>query len=87
MAVLYLNVLLWIEWMGVDLSNYNNDGYKTGRGFFIRFLWYFVNALFVNNPLNFSSTIKIVLMRLFGAKIGRGVVMKPAVVPENWTMC
>ena len=73
--------------MRVDLSNYNNGWYKTGRGVFTRFLWYFVNALFLNNPLNFSSIIKIVLMRMFGAKIGRGVRINPSInVKYPWNI-
>lgn len=44
-----------------------------------RTLWYFVNVLFFINPLNPVSTVKVQLLRLFGAKIGAGVIIKPAV--------
>lgn len=44
-----------------------------------RLLWYFVNVLFFINPLNPSSKIKVVLLRAFGAKIGKGVRINPSV--------
>jgi len=43
-----------------------------------RVLWHFVNALFLQNPLNPSSGLKVFLLRLFGARIGAGVVLKPS---------
>jgi putative colanic acid biosynthesis acetyltransferase WcaF len=41
--------------------------------------WYFVNILFFKNPFNIFSSVKVRLLRLFGARLGRGVVIKPAV--------
>lgn len=50
-------------------------------------LWYFVNVLFFINPLNPVSGIKVKLLRLFGAKIGTGVVIKPGVnIKYPWKM-
>jgi putative colanic acid biosynthesis acetyltransferase WcaF len=62
-----------------DLSLYNNQWYKPGKNLFIRFLWYFINCIFFLNPLNPSSRLKILLLRIFGAKVGKGVVIKPSV--------
>lgn len=42
-------------------------------------IWYFINILFFINPLNPFSKFKIFLLRLFGAKIGRAVLIKPGV--------
>jgi putative colanic acid biosynthesis acetyltransferase WcaF len=42
-------------------------------------LWYLTNAVFFRNPLLPFSFLKIILLRMFGAKIGNGVVIKPAV--------
>ena len=62
-----------------DLSKYNHSEYTPGSNTITRFLWYFVNVLFFVNPLNPWSTLKVTLLRLFGAKIGKGVVIKPSV--------
>lgn len=52
-----------------------------------RFLWYFVNALVIKNHLNPISGIRVKALRLFGAKIGRGVVIKPGVnVKYPWLL-
>ena len=64
--------------MKTDLSSYQNDWYKPGGSIKI-LLWYFINALFFINPLNPFSSLKKVLLRFFGAKIGTGVVIKPGV--------
>ncbi|GAB3663653.1 putative colanic acid biosynthesis acetyltransferase [Echinicola sediminis] len=64
--------------MHSDLSLYNNDWYKPGGKLKIA-LWYFINLLFFVNPYNPISGIKVYFLRLFGAKIGKGVVIKPGV--------
>ena len=61
-----------------NLSTYNNSWYEPGGRLKI-LLWYFVNTLFFINPLNPFSGLKIVLLKLFGAKIGKGVHIKPGV--------
>ncbi len=63
----------------VDLSRFETGDYNPGRPFWLRSLWFVVNALFLQNPLNPSSKIKVALLRGFGAKIGIGAVIKPGV--------
>lgn len=63
----------------VDLSRFNNSGFPKGRGPIMRTLWYFTNALFFINPLFPFRRPKPVLLRLFGAKVGKGVVIHPGV--------
>ena len=41
--------------------------------------WYIVNILFFKNPLILSSRIKRGLLRMFGAHVGKGVVIKPSI--------
>jgi putative colanic acid biosynthesis acetyltransferase WcaF len=41
--------------------------------------WYLVNIIFFKNPFNILSSVKVTLLRWFGARLGRGVVVKPAV--------
>ena len=59
-----------------DLSQYNNSWYKPGAGMAVRVLWYFVNRIFFISYFPFSS-VKKTLLVLFGAGVGRGVVVKP----------
>ncbi|HEV2472303.1 MAG TPA: WcaF family extracellular polysaccharide biosynthesis acetyltransferase [Chthonomonadales bacterium] len=72
----------------VDLSSYKNPPWHDkGRGFAVRSVWHLVNALFLQNPINPSSKLKIVLLRLFGARIGQGVIFKPSVnVKSPWLL-
>lgn len=65
--------------MKVNLQLFKNDEYKPGRNIFIRTIWYFVNALVFNSPCFPISCMKRCILRLFGASIGRGVVIKPNV--------
>ena len=65
--------------MQTDLSIYNNSWYNPGKNRTIQLCWYFVNILFFISPLNPFNQLKIQLLRLFGAKIGKGVVIKPGV--------
>ncbi|MGD1843917.1 MAG: WcaF family extracellular polysaccharide biosynthesis acetyltransferase [Salibacteraceae bacterium] len=71
----------------VDLSSFNNDWYRPGGNPLGRLLWYFVNVAFFINPLNPSSGAKVMLLRWFGAKVGKGVVIKPAVnIKYPWNL-
>ena len=62
-----------------DLSTYNKSPYQPGSTTVKRFLWYYVNALFLKTSLVPISGFKIFLLRIFGAKIGRNVIIKPGV--------
>jgi len=44
-----------------------------------RILWYFVNVIFFRSALNPFNGLKIFLLRLFGAKVGKDVIIKPSV--------
>ncbi|MBI1195101.1 MAG: colanic acid biosynthesis acetyltransferase WcaF [Gammaproteobacteria bacterium] len=63
----------------VDLSGYDRGDYHPGRGVFIRTLWYCLNALLMDSWLCPVSSIKCRLLKMFGAKVGRAVVVKPRV--------
>lgn len=73
--------------MRTDLHLYDNTWYNPGGGSLKRVLWYFANILFLMNPLNPISSVKIRLLRCFGAKIGKGVVIKPSVnIKYPWNL-
>jgi putative colanic acid biosynthesis acetyltransferase WcaF len=63
----------------VDLSKFDNSWYRPGKNSVVRGLWYFTNVLFFINPLCPLSKTKIFILKIYGAKIGKGVVIKPAV--------
>lgn len=71
----------------VDFSVYDNSWYNPGGSSLKRVLWYFANILFLMNPLNPISIVKVRLLRCFGAKIGKGVVIKPSVnIKYPWNL-
>ncbi len=60
----------------VDLSKFDGSGFDKGAGFVKIALWYFVNAIVVRSSWNPFMGIKVALLKLFGAKIGSGLVIK-----------
>lgn len=71
----------------VDLSAYNNDWFKPGAGPFKRLAWYMVNMIFFQSYLLPVSSLKVLILRIFGAKIGAGVVIKPSVnIKYPWNL-
>lgn len=73
--------------MIVDLTQFDNSCYSPGRSRLVIAIWYFVNVLFLKNPLNPSSKFKVVLLRLFGAKVGVGVNLKPSInIKYPWNL-
>lgn len=64
----------------VDLRRFDNSAsFHPGAGVIKRTLWYFVNAFFFINPAFPFRSPKPFLLRLFGAKVGTGVVIHPGV--------
>lgn len=69
-----------------DLGSFSNDWYQPGNPV-KRFFWYFFNVVFLLNPLNPFSGLKKFVLRLFGAKIGKGTLIKPRVnVKYPWNL-
>ncbi|MCR5496663.1 MAG: WcaF family extracellular polysaccharide biosynthesis acetyltransferase [Paludibacteraceae bacterium] len=63
----------------IDLNTYDNSWYQTGGSKIKMLVWYFVNELCMNSGWLFVSSIRRSILRIFGAKIGKGVVIKPHV--------
>ncbi|MAZ54971.1 MAG: colanic acid biosynthesis acetyltransferase WcaF [Flavobacteriales bacterium] len=63
----------------VDLSSFKNTFYKKGASYFKIALWTLVYSLIFKNHLIPFSFFKVFFLRLFGAKIGKNVIIKPAV--------
>jgi len=62
-----------------DLSRFNNPEFKVGKGFVVVTIWYIINAVVFNSYLFPFYGIKTAFLKLFGAKIGTGVLIKPKV--------
>ena len=61
-----------------DLSRYTNDWYQPGPRWKI-VLWFLVNPVTINTYLPLPVSFKCRILRAFGARLGRGVMIKPAV--------
>jgi putative colanic acid biosynthesis acetyltransferase WcaF len=73
--------------MTVDLSKTRAAGYAPGRSFLLRTVWLFVEAVVFSNPIVVSYRMKAALLRLFGAHVGHGVVLKPSIhVKYPWRL-
>ncbi|WP_256011351.1 WcaF family extracellular polysaccharide biosynthesis acetyltransferase [Desertivirga xinjiangensis] len=70
-----------------DLSQYNNSWYTPKASSLKRLLWIWVNAAFLKTSFIPSSGIRVFLLKLFGAKIGVGVNIKPGIsVKYPWLL-
>lgn len=65
-----------MEKHNVQLKKFNGNNFDKGASLIKQALWYFVNALFVRASWNPFMGIKIALLRSFGAKIGKGLILK-----------
>lgn len=60
----------------IDLSRAGNaDGIRT-RSKITELLWYFTEMAVLYNPLVLSSRMRALALRMFGAQIGQGVVLR-----------
>ncbi len=64
----------------VRLNEFNPSiGLNRGVNKFTEVIWYLFKILFFLNPIPFPQKFKAFLLRLFGAKVGKGTVIKPRV--------
>lgn len=72
---------------GVDLSRFDNSWYNPGRSRWTQAGWFFLGAPLFECRLNPLSSVRRVLLRMFGATVGVGVVIKPgARVKYPWLL-
>jgi putative colanic acid biosynthesis acetyltransferase WcaF len=55
------------------------SGLARGRSATVEALWYAIKCLVFLSALPYPSCFKCALLRLFGARVGRGIVLKPRV--------
>jgi putative colanic acid biosynthesis acetyltransferase WcaF len=64
----------------VDLQNFKqNIEISGGKNILKKTLWFYTSAIIFQSSLFPFSSLKVFLLRLFGAKIGKGVNIKPMV--------
>lgn len=61
----------------IDLSRYDQSWFDRGRPNWLILLWWLVQSLIFPLTPHFASGIRVKVLRWFGAKIGRGVVIRP----------
>lgn len=71
----------------VRLITFDGSDFDKGAGLIKTILWFFVNALIVRASWNPFMGIKVALLRVFGAKIGKGLVIKNNVIIKSpWNL-
>src|ERR1700688_202087 len=61
----------------IDLSRPDNSELIRGAPRWVEVLWYFLGLPMLRSHLIVSSSFRCMLLRAFGAKIGKGVYIKP----------
>jgi putative colanic acid biosynthesis acetyltransferase WcaF len=64
--------------MTTNLSSYNNSWYQPGSSI-KRACWYVINAVIFNSSCFPFYKLKIFLLKIFGARVGQGIFIKPNV--------
>ena len=71
----------------VNFSNFNNSWFYPGKNILIRTLWYYTNAIFFKSYIFPFSNLKVILLKLFGAKVGANCLIKPNVnIKYPWNL-
>jgi len=64
----------------VDLSKFKpENGLNRGRSLVIELCWYLTKMVFFLTAFPWPSGIKNIILRSYGAKVGKGVIIKPRV--------
>lgn len=72
---------------GPSLADYAPGQYDPGANWFTRGCWYLINAFIFQSWLLPFSSIKALLLRIFGARVGVGLVIKPRVnIKHPWRL-
>ena len=69
-----------------DLSSFSNPEYNPGASFIKRGIWHLVSASFFQSRFPVNG-VKVQLLKLFGASIAKGLIIKPSVnIKSPWLL-
>ena len=73
----------------INLKKAGHGSFKRSRPLWFEYLWMVTERIFINNSLQPSTRIRVSLLRLFGAKIGRqtlirNIHVKFSLEPRDW---
>jgi len=60
-------------------KDFDKKGFQTGTSFFKVYCWYVISTLFFHTGLIPFSSMLVLILKLFGASIGKGVRIKPGI--------
>jgi len=60
-------------------KNFDQKGFHTGASSLKMFCWYFFSLFFVRSGIIPASSIIVAILKMFGAKIGKDVRIKPGI--------
>jgi putative colanic acid biosynthesis acetyltransferase WcaF len=60
----------------IDLSGYTTGGFQRGASRLKEAAWWAARALFFQTSFPWPSALRVALLRLFGATVGEGVVIR-----------
>ncbi|MFM7179943.1 MAG: hypothetical protein ACKO2G_00470 [Verrucomicrobiales bacterium] len=63
----------------IDLSKFNNSGFSRGAPRWKELLWWLCRSLLFAPWFPLPSVLKVAALRVFGAKVGNGVVIRSRV--------
>ena len=63
----------------IDLSQFDNGDFQRGASRLKELVWWFARSLFFAGWFPLPSGLKVRILRLFGAKVGKGVVIRSRV--------
>jgi putative colanic acid biosynthesis acetyltransferase WcaF len=70
-----------------NLARFSNSWYDCGKVFPVRVAWMVVNRVLCQTWVPWPSSLKASVLRVFGARIGRGVVLKNRInVKYPWNL-
>ena len=73
--------------MQTSLKDFDGSDFIKGAGGLKQICWYIVNSLFFKSSLLPLLGIKTYMLKLFGAEIGEGLVIKPCVnIKFHWKL-